>query len=304
MNYMDENKIYFALFAFLELNFCSMKTTRLLGHFFGVLTAATLTFSCSDTNTYYAEIPVNESVDAPPVSGQFNKNVLLEDYTGTWCGNCTRVSYGIEQVLANSDRAVVVAIHNGNDPYHFANYQPLKDLISPNHDLELPQARMNRIIDWVDPDTNTHEAINLTSNNCAVGIAMNSVVANGQIDLDVHVKVTQNFSDLKLVLYVLENGLLYRQINYSSIYYGGVHVLQNFEHNHVLRSSFTDLLGDPIGPVTFGQTFTRKFTLPIPSSVANAANISFVAIVTDSNNLAVNSREAHPNEDQAFQENP
>jgi len=279
-------------------------TAMKLFHFFGLLSAVCVAVSCNDTNAIYAEIPVNDAVDAPPVSGQFHKNVLLEDYTGTWCGNCTRVAYGIEQVEAATERAVVVAIHNGNDPYHFADYMPLKNLISPDHDLELPQARLNRTVTWVDPDTNPQDAINLTSNNCGLGIAMTSTVADGTIDLDVKVKCAQNYSNLKLVVYVLESHLVYPQINYSAIYYGGVHRIMDFEHNHVLRTSLTNLLGNPISGTDFDQTVTTNFSVPVPANITNAANLSFVAIVTDVNNNAINSRAAAPNEDQTFQENP
>ena len=258
--------------------------------------------SCNDTNAIYSEIPVNDAVDAPAVAGQFNKNVLLEDYTGTWCGNCTRVAYGIEQVVSKTDRAVVVAIHNGMDPYHFAGFEPLKDMISPNYDLELPQARLNRTITWTDPDTNSQDALNLTSNNCGLGVAMNSSVSEGMINLDVNVKFAQNYSNLKVVVYVLEDHLIYRQVNYSN-YYEAQHYVNDFEHNHVLRASLTHLLGDAIPESGFGEVFTKSFSVPIPSNVANAENLSFVAIVTDANNNAINSRASKPNEDQAFQEN-
>jgi len=296
---MDENKIFFALFVSYNRHYSAMKFLRFLGFF----SAAVLAVSCNDTNYFYAEIPVNSAVDAPPVSGQFQKNVLIEDYTGTWCGNCTRVSWGIERVLDVTDRAVVVAIHNGNDPYHFDDYMPLKNLISPAHDLELPQARLNRVINWIDPDTNTQDVVNLTSNNCGLGIAMSSTVANNMIDLDVSVKFAQNFSNLKLVVYVLEDNLVHPQINYAT-YYGGVHRILDFEHDHVLRASLTHVLGNPISGTDFDQTVTTSFSVPVPADIANAENMSFVAIVTDAGNNALNSRSAYPNQTQSFQENP
>lgn len=271
--------------------------------YFGLSLALFTAVSCSDTNAFYAEIPVNDAVDAPPVSGQFNKHVLIEDYTGTWCGNCTRVAYGIEQVLAATDKAVVIAIHNGADPYHFAGFEPLKDLISPDHDLELPQARLNRTITWTDPDTNTVDAVNLTSNNCGLGLAMESTVENGNISLDVNVKFAQNFSGLKLVVYVLENGLHHSQTNYST-YYDAVHNIPNFEHNNVLRATLTNLLGDPLNGTDFDHAVSRNFTLPIPANVEDGTKISFVAFVTDANNNVINSRAALPNTDQVFEENP
>ncbi|SCY60639.1 Outer membrane protein Omp28 [Flavobacterium caeni] len=296
---MGENKIFFALFASYNRHYYAMKFLRFFG-FFAIVGCAV---SCNDTNHYYAEIPVNSAPDAPPVSGQFEKNVLVEDYTGTWCGNCTRVSYGIERVLDATDRAVVVAIHNGNDPYHFDDYMPLKNLISPDHDLELPQARLNRIINWLDPDTNTQDVLNLTSNNCGLGIAMTSTVSDNNIELDVNVKFAQNFSNLKLVVYVLEDHLVYPQVNYST-YYNGVHRVLDFEHNHVLRASLTHVLGNPISGTNFDQTVTTSFSVPVPADVSNAENMSFVAMVVDANNQAINARSAYPNESQAFQENP
>jgi Outer membrane protein Omp28 len=267
---------------------------------------ALLSVSCSDTNVFYSEIPVDSSVDAPPVSGQFKKNVLIEDYTGTWCGNCIRVSYGIEKVFEKTDKAIVIAIHNGNDPYNFIGIQPLKDLISPNNPLELPQARLNRTITWTSPDTNYQQVKNLTSNNCALGLAMNSTVAEGMINLDVKVKFIQNYSNLKLVVYVLENKLIYNQENYST-YYGNIpphHTTLNFEHNHVLRAPLTNLLGNPITQSSFDQTITANYSVAIPSNIANVNNMSFVAFVVDANNNVINARSSDANENQTFEENP
>ena len=265
---------------------------------------ALLTVSCSDTTVVDAPILINDRVDAPAVSGQFKKRVLIEDYTGTWCGNCTRVAYAIDQVFEESDKAVSIAIHNGNDPYHFAGFQPLKDLISPNNALELPQSRLNRTTVWTFPEpSNIQQAINLTSNNCGLGLAMTTAVNNGNINVDVKVKFAQNYTNLKLVVYVLENNLTYMQRNYTT-YYGAVNPVPNYIHNHVLRAPLTDLLGNPMTQTTIGQTVTKSFSVPVPANISNAANISFVAFVVDANNYALNARAADANEIQHFEENP
>ena len=133
---------------------------------------------------------------------------------------------------------------------------------------------------------------------------MNSTVANGGINLDVRVKFDANMSNLKLVVYALENNLIYNQTNYTS-YYGGVSTIQNFEHDHVLRASLTNILGETItGNTNDGDIFTRNFTIPIPNNVSNASNLSFVAFVIGADGKAINVREALPNVNQTFQENP
>lgn len=267
------------------------------------LFAAFLAVSCSDTNGIYDANAVDDSVDAPAVTGQFKKRVLIEDYTGTWCGNCARVAHAIELVMEQSDKAVAVGIHNGNDPFHFAGIQPLKDLISPNNDLGLPQSRLNRTITWTFPEvSNIQQVINLTSPNCGLGLALNSNVVNNNISLDVKIKFAQNYSDLKLVVYVLENHLIYKQENYSN-YFGAINPIPNFDHNHVLRASLTNLLGNSLSETSFGQTLSIPFSLAIPSTVSKAANITFVAFVVDKNNTVINVRASNPNENQSFEEN-
>jgi len=276
-----------------------MKKSFYLSLFF----LSALLTSCGDTNVV-ENIP-DGSLDTPPISGYFKKRVLIEDYTGTWCGNCTRVSYAIEQVKAQNDKVVTVAIHNGNDPFHFAGIAPLKNLILPNSPLALPVSRLNRMIVWTFPEpTNVQEAINLTGNNSGLGIAMNSSIENGNINLDVNVKFALNYTNLKLVVYLLEDELVHFQRNYTT-YYDNVNPITNYVHNHVLRASMTDILGETIsGNTSAGSSFTKNFTIPVPSNIANAANINFVAFLVGEDNVAINARASHANENQEFEENP
>jgi hypothetical protein len=269
----------------------------------GVLFLTLFFWSCSDNVVVYSPIEVDESIAAEPIPGFFKKQVLIEDYTGTWCGNCARVAYAIEKTKEESDKVVSVAIHHGNDPYNFVGIGPLKNLISPNSALALPQSRLNRITTWTFPEfNNVQQALNLTSNNSGLGLALTSEVANGNINLDVRVKFAQNYSNLRLVVYVLEDKLIYRQVNYSN-FYGAVNPIPNFEHNHVLRASLTNLLGDPLANTTYNQTVTTNFTVPIPANVSNPENINFVAFVVEDNNNVLNVRAAYKNENQDFQEN-
>lgn len=276
-----------------------MKKSFYLSLFF----LSALLTSCGDTNVV-ENIPAG-NVDTPPISGYFKKRVLIEDYTGTWCGNCTRVSYAIEQVKAQNDKVVTVAIHNGNDPFHFAGIAPLKNLILPNSPLALPVSRLNRMKVWTFPEpTNTQEAIDLTGNNSGLGLAMNSTVENGMINLDVNIKFALNYSKLKLVVYLLEDSLVYMQSNYTT-YYESVNPIPAYTHNHVLRTSMTNILGDPIAEnTTAGSSITKNFTIPVPTNIANAANINFVAFLIGEDNIAINARGSHANENQEFEENP
>ncbi len=262
-------------------------------------------FFSSCSNTVVVENIPDQSVTTPPIPGYLKKRVLIEDYTGTWCGNCMRVAYAVDQVFTQTDKAVSVAIHNGNDPYNFIGIDPLANLILPaGGSLELPVSRLNRMIVWTYPEpTNIQQAIDLTGNNTTLGIAMNSTVSNGNINLNVNLKFLQDYTDLKLVVYLLEDHLIHDQHNYTS-YFNGQNPIPNYEHNHVLRSSLTNILGDNVTGTTNGITVTKNFTLPIPTNISNPDNISFVAFLVGSDNVVINARASKANENQVFEINP
>ena len=226
----------------------------------------------------------------------FNKRVLIEDFTGTWCGWCPRVSYGIEQVNLQTSDADVVALHkSGNDPYIVNT--------SPYNVSSYPTAHLNRTTEWLYPESeNIAQVVALTSGtNPRLGLALAPSLSGSTINVDVNVKFGYNFNNLKLVVYVLESGLVYPQTNYTS-YYGGVSTIQNFVHNHVLRSVLTNISGDNItGATNSGDVYTRNFSVALPSNITNSNNVSIVAFVVDSSGKALNVRTAHFGDNQTFE---
>lgn len=236
-----------------------------------------------------------------PVVGKFTKNVLIEDYTGTWCQYCPRVIYGIQKVETENLNAYPVAIHryNSADPYNFTPGDALETAIGLSG---YPTAKLNRRLTW-NNETSTNEIKKLIKVNADLGLALNSTVSGGNINLDVNIKFDANLTGLKLVVYVLEDGLLHNQTN-STSYFGGANPIVGMEHNHVLRACLTNLVdGDALVGTNDGATITKNFTVAVPANVADEANIKFVAFVIDSTGKAINVRGAEPNINQVFQEN-
>lgn len=268
---------------------------------------ATITFlgliNMSCISNDWEDNSVSSEVIEQPISGKFLKNVLIEDYTGTWCQYCPRVLHGIEQVEAEGLEAYPVSIHRSSgsftDPYNF-NALALEQMLDISG---YPAAKLNRRIQWSNSSSPT-EVKNQIKPNTDLGIALNSTVSGGSINLDVNIKFVANFSDLKLVVYVLEDGLVYNQVNATS-YFNGQNPIVNFEHNHVLRACLTDLVnGDALVGTNTGATVTKNFTIAVPNSVSNLTNMNFVAFVLDATGKAINVRGAAPNVTQAFQINP
>lgn len=245
---------------------------------------------------------VNTVVVEQPIPGKFKKNVLIEDYTGTWCQYCPRVLYGLKQAEEEGLNAFPVSIHrtvgSSVDPYNFPA-AALEQIIGLSG---YPTAMLNRKILW-DNETSTTEVKKQIKPNSDLGLALKSTVSGGNINLDINIKFAENFSNLKLVVYLLEDGLIYNQANATS-FFGGTQIIYDFEHNHVLRSCLTDLVnGEALTGTNNGETITRNFSIPVPSNVSNASNVSFVAFVMDAAGKAINVRGAKSNVTQSFQEN-
>jgi len=276
--------------------------TAIAGSSFTTVSAGTLDIYATHVNSLGTtltsptiQVVVNNVIN-------FNKRVLIEDFTGTWCQFCPRVSYAIELVHAQTSDVVVTAIHRGSDPYNFTGASALENQIGLSG---YPTAMLNRNTEWNYPETSTasvNQAVNLTSGvNPKLGVAMETTTSGNSSTINVKVKFGKSFSNLKLVVYALEDNLIYNQTN-STSYYGGANPIVGFEHDHVLRAVLSSsILGETItGSTNLNDEFTKSFTYTIPANV-NASNVRFVAFVIDSSNKALNSREAGPNETQSFE---
>lgn len=251
-------------------------------------------------------------INVIPAPLRYNRNVLIEDYTGTWCGWCPRVSYGIELVEQQTNQAVIVAIHRGSTSSSSGTYDPynypagaLENLINLGG---YPTAMLNRMTEWNYPEpSNVDQAVNLTGDDADIGIAMSPSLSGNTMNIDVNVKFGEDYSsqNLKLVVYVLEDRLYFNQANYTS-YYNGQDPIPNFEHNHVLRGVLTNILGDaiPNSETNIEDVYTTSFSADVSSfDIENSSNINVVAFVVGSDNATINSRSANFGENQNFEVN-
>jgi thiol-disulfide isomerase/thioredoxin len=233
-------------------------------------------------------------VEAKQYATNFTKKVLIEDFTGTWCGWCPRVSYAIELVEKATENAVITAIHRGKgeDPYHFdeANIGNLDEGY-------YPRAKLNRKTTWNSPEpSNVNQVIDLTNSTTNLGLGIDSKIIGNKIDLEISIGFLKSFDNLKFVVYLLEDNLIYNQANYTE-YYNGPNNLTNFEHNNVLRKVVTNLFGDTI-PNEFMITngvFKKSFNIDIPNSIKDTSALTVVAFVLDATGKVVNTQKAEIN---------
>jgi thiol-disulfide isomerase/thioredoxin len=235
------------------------------------------------------------------------RKVVLEDYTGSWCGFCPSVAAAIEEAHALTNDIAIVAIHEtGSGDPDLLNFPQVEDLKDEFGVTGLPAARINRTTEWT-ASYDTNEVISIAGTDTNLAIAINSELSNTN-ELVVEVEVVYedgSMSGDKLVVYLLESGVIQDQVNYfnndqTSPYYQLGNPIPDFVQNHGLRNSFTDLTGDEISGTAALIASTRTFSLIVPENYNNE-NLSIVAMVVSSDNSARNAQFAEVGENKSYE---
>lgn len=235
----------------------------------------------------------------------FKSNVLVEDYTGVWCGNCPRVVEALNltslQLGANEDQLIKVAIHRASstptdgsyDPYNFDS-----SAFEPNGGY--PKAFINRKTRWTPLEyNNIGMVVSKTQTNKRLGLKLATTVENNTIKLNIDGLFSENYTDVSLVVYQLESGFFYDQVNYTSFFNGDATIV-NFQHDHVLRNILTASTGDLITNSNTGNEFSKEFSIPT-STISNLEKAEFVAFIVNSSGEVLNTRAVKVNQTQEYQ---
>jgi len=246
----------------------------------------------------------NEDFQSPAVSfevldiPEFSQKVLVEDYTGTWCGYCPRLAYNLEEAEMQDSRVVGVGVHSG-DVMETSATNPMESAYGVNG---WPDGKINRNLNW---NESISQVLSYVGDEADLGLAINSTLNGSTISVDVKINYAAETSGNKLVVYLLEDGLLYNQANYmngdpNSPWYQAGDPIVDFEHNNVLRMLFTDVFGDTIPDGTIATVDTNNFSAPVPSTIQDTNNLEIVAFVIGSNGTVINTQHAALGENKDF----
>ena len=235
-------------------------------------------------------------VDPSNLPASFSKKAVIEDFTGTWCGYCPRVSYAATLVEELTKKVFVVGVHNGDQMANTYG-STLEDQFNITG---FPTAYVDRSNTWTYPEpSNLEQLLNLSQGTVAVGLSIESSLTGSVLDFKVSQGFLENMTDVKLVVYVLEDGILADQSNYTS-YYGGASVISNFEHNGVLRYAATNVMGDSTTSILgiHEQSFSvnlSDYGVLVPENTGVLA-----MLVNQTGRVLYNAQYTHANESQSF----
>ena len=249
--------------------------------------------------TIEGQLYITDEIDYNVVN-PVNK-VLMEDFTGTWCGYCPPVKLAIEQLRQlYPDNISVVATHQ-NDQFALPQEQQLTSALGP---FGLPESRINRTTEWIDPyDSNLVNDYISIQNSLAISI--DSQIESNNLNVIVRFVSSDAMTNHKLVVYITENGLIADQancLNYddSSHFYEMGNPIVDYIHNDVLVYSFTNILGDNFDDTQPFDDITKTFSFDISNSEIQIDSSNIVAFIVGPDNTAINSQSAAVNEFQDF----
>lgn len=270
------------------------------------------TFSSSTEGMFevYAQYNLAGTTASTPIQiieiFQPKRKVLIEDYTGTWCGNCPRMTTFVHEAMDITDHVAVISIHgnsiaSGVDPLTIDEGTFLKNHFEvPGY----PWGIINRGEVWDENDISNQ--INLyAGTDVDTSIRIKSVLEDDNLAVEISIISENNIANNKLVVFLLEDGILEDQVNYydtdtSSPWYQMGNPIVDFVHNDVLRISLTDPLGDAIGSTAAFDVFSSNYSVTIPSEF-NPSNLKIAVIVVNQDDTAINAQIASINEAKDFE---
>ena len=237
------------------------------------------------------EIPVEIGDVLIPQSG---KTVLIEDLTGASCPNCPKGIAVVNNILSKyKTQAIAVGIHG----FFLSNPTPKSkfDFRNPHaRDLEnwfrptggKPAASINRVrrpdnslLSYL-PDLwlSMAEAELLKPQQIELGMEVNYNTESRQLEAKVTaIPLNDLDGDFNISVFLTESKIIDAQSN-------GTTIVEDFQHDHVLRTMLTKFDGDPFSSsLKRGVSISRNyaFTLPVqPVGLWKAEDMHVVAMIS------------------------
>jgi len=263
-------------------------------------------FSSPDPGMFevYAEFDVNgntQTTDTETFSVIIPKQkIVVEDYTGTWCGYCPRVTASIEAIHDVTDDIAVVAIHNDDEMSI-----PIEEDLRNEFDVfGFPAGRINRTVKWQNPQ-DPQVVIDIAGLDTDLAIAIASSVNGNNLNVKVTVASENAIENVKLVVYLVEDNILADQVNYydndpTSPYYQQGNPIVDFVHNDVLRASLSDVFGNAVSSTAALEDYSASFQTTLSADYV-VANLKIVAMIVQEDNTALNGQYAVVGEEKSFE---
>lgn len=259
--------------------------------FLSLLAAAAFLFTACEPKEPQGVIEIPK---LDPATENYERTLMLEQFTGQGCGYCPTGASIIKEGLAGiEDRVIWTAHHAGYaaDDFTISNSESLVQTFGVNG---APAMMLNRESTTFAYQTQSGGTVDQTMLiHTPTGFADPASTFKSELakegEATVHIKTSLNNNqltvavygavkeqqDIRITAYIQENKLIAEQTDYtlSSPYKN-----PSYEHNHVPRVFMSATLGDGVTPE--GKLYQKTYTVELDDSKWNIDNCEVVAFVT------------------------
>ncbi|MDZ4745903.1 MAG: Omp28 family outer membrane lipoprotein [bacterium] len=234
-----------------------------------------ITVSCD-----VVEAPYEETPDIPDTTVAVPQNILLEDFTGHYCGNCPEGTKVVRQLeAAYGERLIVIAMHVGNLALPSPPDFPMDFRCKEGNDIDktfkvalsgIPKGFINRFNNGLGLLLDKGEWPTIVASEmtrkAAVDLKVNRTYdsTTKTVTLDVTVKYLDSGTvDDNLVAMLTESNIISDQLDYKA----NPQHIEDYEFDYMLRASFNGAWGEPLSSTSIpaGTTITKQLTYTLPA---------------------------------------
>ena len=242
------------------------------------------------------------------LSESYPRKVVMEEFTGTWCGWCPRGMAAIENLQRDFPNDFIAIGVHGNDNFETESYYPILNTVAG-----FPSALINRIVE-ADPYYGLSEnnygikelvkQVKELPTEAQIGVSSKLSADKKEIEISSYSRFNIYVADMSayVVAYVLlEDELMGMQTNYYSKSMSNqtgiteanvpADLRPYFEKQSSYFATFNDVAryiydawgieGSLSGKVLSGKAKTHTYTIPMPATIQNPENVSVVALLMD-----------------------
>ena len=190
--------------------------------------------------------------DPDLIAGEYDKKVLVEEFTAEWCGFCTLAAKDFNAIIDKyPDQALCIGVHYSD--FYEVTYPATAPYLFDFYKIDgLPGTLINRKYDetkeWI------VQVENKLGDKSNAGIKIETDLYENSMDIKVHYTANQNYDNILLSVYLVEDHVTESSPGAQS---GGG---GKFIHRNVLREVLTAKTGDPVQIKAY-SSYIANFTV-------------------------------------------
>lgn len=200
-------------------------------------------------------------------------------FTACWCGYCPVMALGVESAQeTNPDRLYAINIHpKGSESTGKMEFSQQTALLNYYNCSGYPSLFIDERAEILYNTNNIDSAISELLEETSTDLpSQTGLIISSSTDgelINVTVKVCSKISsDYKLAILLMENNITAPQEDYLKV----LDDPENYVHNHIARTYFTELFGDPI-TVEEKRVERYVYSMAVPGNVIELNNCSIIA---------------------------